>query len=103
MQSHVNDTGAEGGSAHRAGGPSVSPHNMPAEGGSKPKVQHRGSRSVDEYTRMQQIGEGSTARCGVRLLLLVVVVVLVLLPPSCGVPPPPLRSADPCGWFGSDF
>jgi len=58
MQSHVNDTGAEGGSAHRAGGPSVSPHNMPAEGGSKPKVQHRGSRSVDEYTRMQQIGEG---------------------------------------------
>ena len=63
MQSHVNNPGAEGGSAHRAGGnsgasgPSVSPHNAP-EGGAKRKVQHRGSRSVDEYTRLDVVGEG---------------------------------------------
>jgi len=62
MQSHVNDPGAaEGGSAHRAGGnsgggPSVSPSNLPPHSGNQ--FQHRGSRSVDEYRRLEQIGEG---------------------------------------------
>ena len=52
---HESKAGAEGGGAHRAsgnGGSEVSPHNMSAA------FQHRGSRSVDEYRRCEQIGEG---------------------------------------------
>jgi len=43
----------------RGDGPSVSPHNMPEGGNNKPSTfQHRGSRSVEEYRRLEQIGEG---------------------------------------------
>jgi len=53
-QPHVNV--GEGITAHRTDGSRVSPHNL--EGGNKPSHKNKGSRSVEEYTNMHQIGEG---------------------------------------------